>query len=637
QSNSSLKFMPLPVATHWNTWSRMAFYVCDYLEYIEGFYKEVIKVESSEATLKKVDEDKKSSRSQSERTGKPQESGINPLPSEIQNDLKLISIPFFQVIGMRIRFYILIQIDGDLYGIWEWSSQNLPTKEDDIINTYVEIGISADFGKFTHALSKMIRPKGFTLRSVFSVKIIIRGDIRTGKSTLFNRLQGEFFREEYITTPQIEVANIQWNYNQTNDVIKVEIWDVVDKGINPTNTNNRPTTSNAALKIENSQTPTKLPPPRSSLLPPDQLTLDAATIDVYRNTHGVILLFDMTKNWTFDYAIKELKAVPKNIAGNFSDLSSRRVITQSQIYQAISEVNRERISEYPSSNMVRYVETSMLNGLGLEYIYKYFGVPFLQLQRDILRQQLVAKTKELAKLLDTLDIDDNASSSTKNQKRHSNPTDITGVKNIESELEKDRLEEEKIQLKKLWDQELEELSQQKESIEPLNSTPPTLQVEQPLSSILLQKRPKAATPDITIIDEFNAGDLEDDFFDDAPDPVVVLPPATQSKGNEVEDLDSKNPMVATDEDLVGVEGSDDVEDDKPNIRQSFNSDLDIWKHRYNNVTLASRISDSSDDDLTRTISEQRDLHYTFEEATFDTEGTPSGYEEIGEGQNNPWA
>ncbi|CAG8833594.1 4734_t:CDS:2, partial [Cetraspora pellucida] len=196
-------------------------------------------------------------------------------------------------------------------------------------------------------------------------------------------------------------ANIQWNYNQTNDVIKVEIWDVVDKGINPTNTNNRPITSNAALKIENSQTLTKLPPPRSSLLPPDQLTLDAATIDVYRNTHGVILLFDMTKNWTFDYAIKELKAVPKNIAvlllvniyhhlfftTSLSDemlfLPNRATLVISGSYvqlMAISEANRERISEYPSSNMVRYVETSILNGLGLEYIYKYFGVPFLQLQ-----------------------------------------------------------------------------------------------------------------------------------------------------------------------------------------------------------------------------------------------------------------
>ncbi|CAG8679118.1 23139_t:CDS:2, partial [Gigaspora rosea] len=31
-----------------------------------------------------------------------EESGINPLPPEIENDLKLISIPFFQVIGMKI-------------------------------------------------------------------------------------------------------------------------------------------------------------------------------------------------------------------------------------------------------------------------------------------------------------------------------------------------------------------------------------------------------------------------------------------------------------------------------------------------------------------------------------------------------
>ncbi|CAG8839929.1 2524_t:CDS:2, partial [Cetraspora pellucida] len=86
---------------------------------------------------------------------------------------------------------------------------------------YVEIGISADFGKFTHVLSKNDSPKGIHVKiCFFSVKIIIRGDIRTGKSTLFNRLQGESFREVYITTPQIEVANIQWNYNQTNDVIK---------------------------------------------------------------------------------------------------------------------------------------------------------------------------------------------------------------------------------------------------------------------------------------------------------------------------------------------------------------------------------------------------------------------------------
>ncbi|GES76570.1 hypothetical protein GLOIN_2v1665780 [Rhizophagus clarus] len=64
-------------------------------------------------------------------------SGSNPLPLDIQNKLKLVPVPFFQVIGMTIRFYILIQIDGDLYGIWEWSSQDLPKEEDDIITAVV--------------------------------------------------------------------------------------------------------------------------------------------------------------------------------------------------------------------------------------------------------------------------------------------------------------------------------------------------------------------------------------------------------------------------------------------------------------------------------------------------------------------
>ena len=95
----------------------------------------------------------------------------------------------------------------------------------------------------------------------------------------------------------------------------MEIWDVVDKGINPTPMSKRLNLSDGTgLKIENDQVTMTSPVQPAAELSPDQLTLDAATIDVYRNTHGVILMFDITKAWTFDYAIKELKSIPKNMA-----------------------------------------------------------------------------------------------------------------------------------------------------------------------------------------------------------------------------------------------------------------------------------------------------------------------------------
>ncbi|GES87397.1 rab-like protein 6 [Rhizophagus clarus] len=542
----------------------------------------------------------------------------------------------------------------------------------------------------------------------YNMKIIIRGDIRTGKSTLFNRLQGYPFKEEYITTPQIEVANIQWKYNQTSDIIKVEIWDVVDKGINPTPINRRPNLSDGTgLKIENNQGPvTPTSPARlAPELSPDQLALDAATINVYRNTHGVILMFDITKNWTFDYAVKELKAIPEHmpilLLGNFGDLSSQRAITKSQIYQSIAECNRLRVTEYPPANMVRYVETSMLTGFGLEYIYKYLGIPFLQLQKDILRQQLELKTKELATLLDTLD--DSEQISVSSRKRHSISKDIPDTKQVEQ----DRLELEKSALKDLWDKEFRSLSQQEsgesvdEEVKSMSHTSPTLNLDQH-TSVLISKRPKAATPDIAIIDEFDAGELEDDFFDDAPDPSLVLPLALPPKVEEQDDQDSSNPMVTADEDLAGNVVND-IEDDpdRDNVRQSikFNSDLsDVWKLRQNNTTSARFNDDSSDDDLITgakqmnlldrrpsnaasfieksrlsqvlreensfepskysenilsminnpysdnvIVSNSSQEHDNFIDPSFHvgdytpmTFGTPSAYEEIGEGQDNPW-
>ncbi|XP_015259989.1 PREDICTED: rab-like protein 6 isoform X2 [Cyprinodon variegatus] len=65
----------------------------------------------------------------------------------------------------------------------------------------------------------------------------------------------------------------------TDDVVKVEVWDVVDKG------GGKGKRRGDNLKLENE--------PQES----DEVALDAEFLDVYKNCNGVIMMYDITKQW----------------------------------------------------------------------------------------------------------------------------------------------------------------------------------------------------------------------------------------------------------------------------------------------------------------------------------------------------
>ena len=73
--------------------------------------------------------------------------------------------------------------------------------------------------------------------------------------------------------------------------------------------------------------------------------LDASFIDVYKGCHGAILVFDITKPWTFDYVKKEVPEIPHNIPvlilANFTDASHHRQVTQLQIADFVENVARD--------------------------------------------------------------------------------------------------------------------------------------------------------------------------------------------------------------------------------------------------------------------------------------------------------
>nr|XP_023012991.1 rab-like protein 6 [Leptinotarsa decemlineata] len=232
------------------------------------------------------------------------------------------------------------------------------------------------------AMSSSLQKK-FARGVQYNMKIVIKGDRNVGKTCLFQRLQGKKFVEEYIPTEEIQVTSIQWSYKATDDIVKVEVWDVVDRG--------RKKKHFEGLKLENSQ-----------LEVAEEHALDAEFLDVYKGTNGVIMMIDLTKTWTFDYVQRELPKIPGHIPviilSNHCDMSHHRTVTPDHISYYIESIAGTR------SAQVRHSESSMRNGFGLKLLHKFFNLPFLQLQRETLLRQLERNEVETNATIQELDM-----------------------------------------------------------------------------------------------------------------------------------------------------------------------------------------------------------------------------------------
>ncbi|XP_019495929.1 PREDICTED: rab-like protein 6 [Hipposideros armiger] len=218
----------------------------------------------------------------------------------------------------------------------------------------------------------------------YNMKIVIRGDRNTGKTALWHRLQGKKFVEEYIPTQEIQVTSIHWNYKTTDDIVKVEVWDVVDKG--------KCKKRGDGLKMENDPQEAE-----------SEMALDAEFLDVYKNCNGVVMMFDITKQWTFSYILRELPKVPTHVPvcvlGNYRDMGEHRVVLPDDVHGLINSLNRP-----PGSSYFRYAESSMKNSFGLKYLHKFFNIPFLQLQRETLLRQLETNQLDIDATLEELSV-----------------------------------------------------------------------------------------------------------------------------------------------------------------------------------------------------------------------------------------
>eukprot|EP01134_Creolimax_fragrantissima_P005062 CFRG5062T1 len=244
------------------------------------------------------------------------------------------------------------------------------------------------------------------LRDKFSRGIVVRGDNNVGKSTLLRRLQGKDFNHKYIPTPQIEATTIGWNYNKTEELVKVEVWDVVDHARvrayhhpNSLKLHNDVENSNPKQSSEDISHSSNATADRGRGF--SHTFCDAQFVNVYKDTHAVIFMLDITKPWTFLYVQRNAAQVPVHIPvlllANKVDLKQDRQVTVEELTAWTENMAHD------TERDVRFVEVSLKDGFGLKYLHSYLSLPFLRLQRKTLTEQMETNTNNLKDVRNKLD------------------------------------------------------------------------------------------------------------------------------------------------------------------------------------------------------------------------------------------
>jgi hypothetical protein len=134
------------------------------------------------------------------------------------------------------------------------------------------------------------------------MRILIKGERGAGKTSLFKRFQGLGFSAQYNPTAEIQTATINWTFKKDDDsTVKVEVWDVVDKGFLPAGgVVEAPAAKGGARNVAQGKH-------RFG-------ALDATAVDVYKNCQAAIFCCNPFSASALDYVREELEEVPAGVA-----------------------------------------------------------------------------------------------------------------------------------------------------------------------------------------------------------------------------------------------------------------------------------------------------------------------------------
>ena len=217
----------------------------------------------------------------------------------------------------------------------------------------------------------------------YNMKILIRGQRKTGKTQLLRRLQGLGFVADYTATPEISTAHLIWTCPATDEKVKVEFWDVVDKGIQPQASWAGITANGKAVESAQEQSQQE-----------NVVLLDAETIDVYRGCDGVVLLHDPSRPETMAYSaglLKELDAdIPAIVVANFADAKAQ-------------DASKELVAAMKKRARCVLLSACCKDGFGMDLVRDFLTVPFLAIKARYAQRELSTACEKIGTTREKLD------------------------------------------------------------------------------------------------------------------------------------------------------------------------------------------------------------------------------------------
>ena len=223
----------------------------------------------------------------------------------------------------------------------------------------------------------------------FRMKVVVRGDKNTGKTQLWNRLLGKGFNAGYQQTSETKIGSITWDYQSTNDVINVEIWDLVDS--------TRKKKRRDGFKLSNADDEDDGLYGAESADPENRVY---TTEEAMRGAAGVIFMFDPSKKWTWEYVQREVPGALATgafvlIVANYRDCWAEGCVTELEAKLFVTEQQNPNLY---------FTEASMKNAYGIRSIATFFTIPFMVIQRAWIESELKRNEEELKTSKDELEL-----------------------------------------------------------------------------------------------------------------------------------------------------------------------------------------------------------------------------------------